>query len=138
MTTIGPQDTVSTSETLTVTLSYGSLLPEFFLSEDGVKQAVSSLGHNVLSVDVDSLVGFRKIVIRFHPAVGTEAGIIGKELETVIREYFYSVWSVTVEKYEVGSGDPVFSPTTTVSLASMAVLAVVGFGVFVYFGGLRK
>src|SRR5574340_342599 len=101
MTTIGVMDRVSPSDTLTVTLSYGSLLPEFFLSESGVRDAIAPLGFNILMVDVDTLVGFRKIIIQFHPAIHEEAGIIGKQLEDAIRNYFYSVWEVNAEKYEL-------------------------------------
>lgn len=126
MSVIGPMDPVVQSDTLTVTFGYGALLPEIFLSEDDVRTAVESLGHNVLYVDVDTLAGFRKIIVRMNPAKSSTAGAIGRETADSIRAYFTSVWSVTAEKYELGTGETVFSTQTTVSLAAIAVLVIVG------------
>ena len=137
MTTIGPLDPILTSDTLTITLSYGALLPEFFLSEEPVRQAISGLGHNVLSIDVDTLVGFRKIIVQLHPAVNAQAGIIGNGIADAIREYFTTVWSVSAEKYELGSGETIFSTQSAVSLASIAIISLVGIGAFLYLGGRR-
>lgn len=138
MNIIGPLDVVYPSDKLTVTLSYGSLLPEFFLSEAPVREALAPLGHNVLMVDVNTLIGFRKIIIQLHPVQAAEAGVIGKQLEETIRSYFYTVWSVSAEKYEIGGGLPVFSTKTTISLASIAVIGLIGVGLFFYLkGGVR-
>ncbi len=132
MTTIGPLDNVSSSDKLTITFSYASLLPEFFLSEDDVRSAITALGHNVLSVDVTTLIGFRKIVVSLEPATAGQAGVIGKACADAIRESFVSVWDVAAEKYQLGSGEPIFTTQTTISLASLALLAVVGVGGFLY------
>ena len=138
MTTIGSQDPVLTSDVLTITLAYGALLPEFFLSEDPVRQAIAPLGHNIMDIDVDTLVGFRKIIVRLHPAEDAQAGVIGNQVANAIREYFTTVWSVSAEKYELGSGETIFSTQSAISLGSIAILAVVGGGAFFYVTGGRK
>jgi len=137
MTMIGPMEPVTSSGRLMLSMTYGVFLPEFFISEDQVRESAVSLGHNVLKVDVDSLIGFRKIIVQFHPATSAEAGVIGKQLADAIRERLWAVWDVTADKYELGSGEPIFDTQTTISIASIALLAVVGVAFVIYIGGRK-
>lgn len=137
---IGSLDYVSPSDNFKVTLTYSAFLPEFFLSESGVRQALQNAGYNVKSVDVDTLAGFRKVIAIVSVPAGGHAGEHGKAMAAAISGYFASVWSAAAEKFEVLSTlstEPVVSTQTTVSLVAVAVIVVVG-GILLLRSGVIK
>lgn len=136
--TIGEQDVVRAGERLRMTLRYGAFLPEFFLTETGVREALAG-EYNLVDVDVTSLAGFRKVVVTIDVTQSQQAGVIGKDVAAKIANHFVTVWGASVERYEVISktaiGPP--SPTTTISLVAIAVIVVAGVLVAVKLGVLK-
>lgn len=127
----GVYDAVPQNRALRITFGYSALLPEFFFNEDLVKRIVEQQGFNVISVNIDAVVpGFRKLVVILKTdKPNLVFGEVGRMLSHSIDENFYLVFDVQAERFEDEQTAPAIQVplTTTISLASVAILALVGF-----------
>jgi hypothetical protein len=126
----GPQDTIPRNTPVQVVFGYSAVLPEFFFDEAETWRLVETMGVNVRKVDIDALVpGFRKLVIEFSVDREATFGDLGREMAHRIDEHFRFVFDVQAERFETPAApSPIQVPVTTaVSLASVAIVALIAF-----------